>query len=96
MSDLNPLNAQAIERLTVNSDPYLSCDDCFDHIDVVVDSLLDSGAPLPEDFRVHLLACAVCREEAESLAQVVAPDHDLPPEAALNQLDNAIAEPPRS
>lgn len=96
MSDLNPLSPLAIERLTVNSDPYLSCDDCFEHIDVVIDTVLTSAAPLPEEFRTHLLACAVCRDEAESLAQLVAADHDLTPSDAVARLDDAICESPRS
>lgn len=95
MNTPKPLSSRAIHRLTVDTDPYLSCDDCFEHIDVVLDALLDSTAPLPEDFRAHLLGCAVCREEAESLAQVVATEHDLAPESAVTRLDDAIAGVPR-
>ena len=33
-------------------------------------------------FRVHLMGCSVCREEAPSLATLVAPNHGLDPSRA--------------
>jgi hypothetical protein len=69
----------AIERLTANTDPWLSCDDCFEQLDVVIDGLVRSNLPLPEPFRVHLGACPACDEEARSLAALVADGFELPP-----------------
>lgn len=77
MTDHAPLTPEAIERLTVETEPWLSCDDCFEHLDAVIDDLVRSGIPLPEPFRVHLTACAACDEEARSLAALVAERDDL-------------------
>jgi hypothetical protein len=45
---------------------------------------------MSEAFRVHLLGCSVCREEATSLATLVAPDHDLDPSRATALLESAV------
>lgn len=55
MTDSPRLTPQVIDRLTAFSDPWLSCDDCFEQVDVVTDALLHAGTPLPEPFRVHLI-----------------------------------------
>jgi hypothetical protein len=71
------LHTAAVARLTVATDPWLSCDDCFDGIDVVLEGMLARREPMPGAFRVHLLGCPVCHEEAEALATLVAADHGL-------------------
>ncbi|HWJ81207.1 MAG TPA: hypothetical protein VNS55_03130 [Nocardioides sp.] len=90
MSTPLPLGPEAIRQMTMASDPWLSCDDCFDLLDRVVEDLLTGRAPMDESFRVHLRACAVCREEASSLATLVAADHDLDPARAAAVLDAAL------
>lgn len=77
MMDLSRLTAEALERLTVDTEPWLSCDDCFEHLDTVIDALVHESRPLPERFRVHLAACAACEEEALSLATLIADDDQL-------------------
>jgi hypothetical protein len=89
MTALRPLTPDDVRRLTLVTEPYLSCDDCFDRVDVVVEEVL-AGAPLDEDFRVHLLGCAVCREEATALAALVAPELAVDPVAAGELLDAAV------
>ena len=70
-------NPEAIDRLTANTEPWLSCDDCFEQLDVIIDGLLRSNEPLPEAFRVHLMACPACDEEARSLAALVGAGDEL-------------------
>ena len=90
MRNLGPLSAEAIDRLTADTEPWLSCDDCFEHVDVVIDALVVSSASLSEEFRVHLLSCPACHDEARSLAAIVATEHGLSPAAAVARLDSAV------
>jgi mono/diheme cytochrome c family protein len=86
-----PFGPAEVERLTVNADPWLSCDDCFEQVDQVIETALAASGTLPEPFRVHLTACAVCHEEARSLAALAAPDFGIFPEEGVRRLDLAIA-----
>ena len=72
MSDRGRLTPEAIERLTANTEPWLSCDECFDRLDAVIEDVVLSNLPMPEAFRVHLMACPACDEEARSLAELIA------------------------
>jgi hypothetical protein len=88
-----PFNQQAIDNLLTNTDPWLSCDDCFEGHDAVIEELLASDTPPDETFRVHFNACTACLEEARSLATLIAADHGLSPDEALHRLDNALTDP---
>lgn len=90
MRNLGPLTPEAVDRLTADTEPWLSCDDCFDQVDVVIDALVVSSASLPEEFRVHLLRCPACHEEARSLAEIVAAEHGLSPAATVARLESAV------
>jgi hypothetical protein len=68
-------------------EPWLSCDDCFDRSDAVLEDLLDRNIPLPADFRAHLAGCSACRDEMESLAEFVAADRGIDPVEARARLD---------
>ena len=84
------LHTAAVARLTLVTDPWLSCDDCFDGIDVVVEGILGRGESMPDGFGVHLAGCPVCREEAEALATLVAAEHGLTRYAARRAVDEAV------
>jgi hypothetical protein len=84
------LTSDAIDSLIVTTDPWLSCDDCFDQLDDVVEGLLTRACAMDEAFRVHLEGCAACRDEAISLATLIAPDHDLDPGHAATLLEAAV------
>jgi hypothetical protein len=84
------LTDEAARSLTTNPQPWLSCDDCFDSVDIHVEALLAAQVPLPEAFRVHLVGCSACLEEAVSLAVLIAADHRLHPERARALLEWAI------
>lgn len=90
MTNHEPLSPEAIDRLTANTEPWLSCDDCFELVDIVIDAMVISSTPFSEEFRVHLLRCAVCREEACSLAEIVAADHGLSPADTVARIDFAL------
>lgn len=68
-------------------EPWLSCDECFDRSDAVLDDLLDRDVPLPADFCAHLAGCPACRDEMESLAELVAADRGFDPTEGRARLD---------
>jgi hypothetical protein len=80
------LTPDAVAALTVNTEPFLSCDDCFHLVDRFVETVLrDPGARLPA-MRAHLAGCPACSEEAESLLRLLAEDAGIDPEPALRGL----------
>ncbi len=57
------------ERLTGPEGPELSCEECFDVLDVYAEHELagaDAGAEMPA-MRAHLQGCSACRDDHESL-----------------------------
>jgi hypothetical protein len=67
------LTPQAARLLTLSTEPWLSCEDCFDLMDVYVEKLLaDPETPEMPALLTHLHGCAACAEEAESLLELVA------------------------
>lgn len=87
--DLSSLEAA---QLTLDAEPYLSCDDCFEQVDARVEALLSGAAdPLTPEFRAHLIGCAACRHEAWSLAELAAQDVGVDRETMLAQFEDALA-----
>ena len=73
-----PLSRQVALRLTLDTEPFLSCDDCFDLVDTYVEALLsDPGYDLPA-MRTHLVG-------------LVAEQDGLDPAAALSRLEDGPA-----
>ncbi|GGI45842.1 hypothetical protein BCL57_001534 [Agromyces flavus] len=91
MTEPTSLTPDAIERLTADTEPWLSCDDCFEQVDAAVEGLLGSSAPLAEPLRVHLNGCGACLEEARSLAALIADEQELTPTDAVARLDGELA-----
>ena len=82
------LTPQAARRLTLDTEPFLSCDDCFDLVDRYVEALLsDPDHDLPA-MRTHLAGCAACAEEARSLISLVAEQDAVDPGPALRRLED--------
>lgn len=81
------LTPAAARLLTLSTEPWLSCEDCFELMDVYVERLLadPDTRDLPE-MRVHLLGCAACAEEAESLLVLVAEQDGRDPGPVLQSL----------
>jgi len=68
------LNAEAIASLLVDTEPYLSCDDCFDRIDQYVERrVIDPHYDDPV-MAAHLTGCGACAEEARTLEELLQQD----------------------
>jgi hypothetical protein len=81
------LTHETVRRLTLAADPWMSCDECFEHLDTFVELLLTSVAPPPLlAMRAHLRGCAACEEEARSLLLLVADDRGIDAGRALLSL----------
>jgi hypothetical protein len=61
----------AVSNLLADTNPYLSCDECFDRLDEYVEQLAQDPGHQDADMRTHLLACAACADEADSLLQLI-------------------------
>jgi hypothetical protein len=85
---LSPL---AAAQLTLDAEPYLSCDDCFEQVDARVEALFSATAePLTPEFRAHLIGCAACRDEAWSLAELAAQGSGVDRETIRARFEGAL------
>ncbi len=68
------LPPQTIASLLADTEPYLSCDDCFDRLDEYAERR--STDPDYEDpaMRAHLLGCHACADEANALLDLLTRD----------------------
>jgi len=69
-----PFGPDTIERLLADTHPYLSCDECFDHLDTFVERMAADPDHLDLPMQVHLSACGACAEEAVTLFELVTSD----------------------
>ena len=68
-----PDPAQALDRLLGPAGPEIGCDACFEELDRYVElelAGLDAAAAVL-GLRTHLEGCPACREEYESLRELV-------------------------
>lgn len=88
---LRPWQAPGVlHHLAGRFEPWLSCNDCFDQADQVIEDLIIRNSPLPEPFQAHLRGCPACLEEAETLAELVAADNGIEPALALARLNSQV------
>lgn len=80
---------QAASMVAV-TEPWLSCDDCFDAVDACVDALVDGADQLDRPLLVHFARCAACREEAETLLTLAAQDRGIDAERLLDRLGSLV------
>jgi anti-sigma factor RsiW len=86
------LSPAAVQRLVTSTEPWLSCEDCFELLDEYVEArLADASAPAPA-MDVHMAACPACAEEAASLTVLVAGDDGIDPEPALRRIGTNASE----
>jgi hypothetical protein len=67
------MTTELLARLLGPAAPEVSCDECFEQLDVYVELELageDAAARLPS-MRAHLEGCPACREDHESLRDLV-------------------------
>ncbi|MEO8518120.1 MAG: hypothetical protein ABI438_02985 [Dermatophilaceae bacterium] len=86
-----PLSPQTTRRLTLDTEPFLSCDDCFDMVDRYAEALLSDPDHDQPAMRTHLAGCTACAEEARSLILLVAEQDGLDPEPALRRIQDGPA-----
>jgi hypothetical protein len=84
------LDLETARQLTLDTQPWLSCDDCFDQVDSAVERLVREGTDLTNGFRAHLVGCPACREEAEGLVTLVAAHVGVDASLALDRLDRQL------
>lgn len=80
------LTAAALHQLVVATEPFLSCEDCFEMMDGYVDARVADPSTTAPAMDVHLAACPACAEEAVSLTVLVAHDDNIDPEPALQRI----------
>lgn len=73
MSELGRVvTRDVLHSLTLDTLPWLSCDDCFDRVDEYVERLLADPTYTDPAMATHLDACSACAEEAEALYELLA------------------------
>ena len=80
------ITPEIVGRLTLDTEPWLSCDDCFRHVDEYVEQLLAGRGEGMAAMRTHLTGCPACAEEAATLLLLAAADAGMDPNAALDRL----------
>lgn len=78
MNESTPLrlDAETAASILADSEPYLSCDDCFDGLDVYVERSIADPTYWDQSMEVHLAACGACAEEAVALRDLLLDDGD--------------------
>lgn len=84
------ISDEAGRLLTLNTEPWFSCDECFDTVDVAIEQLLLHRAPFSAPFRTHLMACGACLEEARLLLGLLARDRNLDAKKVIARLDREL------
>lgn len=81
-----PFGADVLTQLTLDTEPWLSCDECFRHVDAYVEQLLEDHWDAMPEMAVHLRGCPACAEEATTLLVLAAEDTGVDPAPALTRL----------
>lgn len=66
------LTHDVVEGLLLDTDPYLSCDECFERLDTYVEQVTSDPERRDLAMEVHLRGCGACAEEAAALAELLA------------------------
>lgn len=77
MTDTDAWVAAILPQVIETFEPWMSCDECFERSDLIVDALLDGEPAAPAEFRAHLAGCSACRDEVAALAALAAHDRGL-------------------
>ena len=71
MTARTPPHGDAVAGLLADTEPYVSCDECFARLDEYVELSARDPHYQDEAMRTHLLACAACADEADSLLDLI-------------------------
>jgi hypothetical protein len=66
-----PMSPAAVEALLLDTNPWLSCDDCFEQLDTFVEARLRDPHHRDRAMDSHLKGCVACDEEARSLTALL-------------------------
>ncbi|MEO7132419.1 MAG: hypothetical protein ABIZ07_13700 [Dermatophilaceae bacterium] len=81
------LSPEVVHALILPTEPWLSCDDCFNLMDEFAEAMVtDTPAPRQVEMTVHVEACSACLEEVDSLVRLLAADAGTDPAPALARL----------
>ena len=69
-----PLTGEAAQKFVVDARPWMSCDECFERLDEFVDIPEAGIGEWAPAMRAHLDGCPACRDEVESLRQLIQSD----------------------
>jgi hypothetical protein len=81
-----------VAQLTLDTDPWLSCDDCFRQVDQYLELVLVDAAEQMPAMAAHLRGCPACAEEAETILALTAHDAGVDAERALDRLAELIRD----
>ena len=81
-----PLAPHVVSQLIVDTDPWLSCDDCFRDVDEYAELVLAGATDRMPAMTVHLGGCPACAEEAETVVLLAAEDAGIDAAVALDRL----------
>lgn len=81
-----PLTEATARLLTLDTDPWLSCDDCFRLIDQYIELLASGASVSMPTMQAHLIGCSACLDEAQTLADLVSVDSGIEPGLILDRL----------
>ncbi len=70
------LTDDTVAGLLADTEPYLSCDDCFERMDEYVERRVTGTAQDDPEMAAHLAGCGVCAEEAQALEDLLREDDE--------------------
>ncbi|MGH8827153.1 MAG: hypothetical protein ACRDVZ_06010 [Jiangellaceae bacterium] len=79
------LTPAILNQMVIPTEPWLSCEDCFDLMDGYVEAVLTDPSTADPAMDVHVAACPACAEEVESLLVLVAREDGVDAEPALRR-----------
>lgn len=68
-----PTPAQ-VAALLLDTTPWLSCEDCFEHLDSYAESVAHGAGPASDAMHRHLSGCPACAEELQTLVELLRAD----------------------
>ena len=65
------LTPEVVAALLVDTEPYLSCDDCFAQLDTWAERRLADPTHPDVAMETHLAGCGACADEAAALVELL-------------------------